>query len=369
MKIISGYKIKSNFDWPLLVAVLLIAILGVINLYSATSIVNKDLYITQIYWIFFGAAAGGVLASIDYHYLEKYAYYFYIIGVILLIAVLIPEIGKNVNGSQRWIGIREYVLQPSEPMKIFFILALSKYLCSESKSSSDSNIIRDLIVPAIMLIIPVVLILKEPDLGTALIYILLFFTIMLMTKLKIKTLLILLLIGILTIPISWAYLLKPYQKQRITSFINPDDDPLGASWHSRQSTIAIGSGRLVGKGFMRGTQNQFRFMPAQRTDFPFSLLSEEFGFIGSSVAILLYLFTIIWTIRVAKMSKDKFSILISIGVGTMLFWHVIINIGMTCGLLPVVGVTLPLISSGGSSVLTVMMGIGIVLNISMKRAY
>lgn len=365
-RILHFQKRWYNVDWFITVPMLILSILGLINLYSATYRTEPELYLTQLYWIFFGAILGGVFVVVDYRYLEKYGYLLYGIGNFLLLLVLI--IGKNVNGSQRWISLGSIAFQPSEPTKLMFVIALSKYLTKLLKySKGKSDILKDVIIPFFLVILPVVLILKEPDLGTALIYILVFFSIMFVVKLSLKAILFLILIGILTLPLSWNYLLKPYQKERILSFLSPEKDPLGTAWHSRQSIIAIGSGRFTGKGFKNSTQNQFRFMPAQPTDFPFSLLAEEFGFLGASLTLLLYFILILWTLKIARYSKDNFASLTAIGIGATLFWHVVINVGMASGLLPIVGVTLPLISYGGSSVLTVMISLGILINISNHR--
>ena len=357
-----------NINWFIVIPVFILSIIGLLNLYSATYRTEQDLYLTQLYWIFFGATLAGVFAIIDYKYFERYAYILYGAGVLLLFLVLL--IGKNVNGSQRWISIGTIALQPSEPTKLFFVLALAKYLSKELRYKREKrDIFHDIVIPGMLLLLPVILILKEPDLGTALIYVLVFFSIMFLTKLSWKSFVILVVIGVLSMPLSWTYLLKPYQKERIISFLNPDKDPLGSSWHSRQSIIAIGSGRLTGKGFMNSTQNQFRFMPAQRTDFPFSLLAEELGFTGASLTLILYFMLIIWMVRIGRYARDTFASLSAIGIASILFWHVIINIGMACGLLPIVGVTLPLISYGGSSVLTVMLSIGLIINIANHSNY
>lgn len=304
-----------------------------------------------------------IAAFIDYKYYERYGYFLYTVGVLLLFAVLF--LGREVKGSQRWIGFSGYGIQPSELMKLFLIFALAKYLHQYPKDTGRT--IKDLVIPGILTIIPILLILKQPDLGTSLIITLIFISIMFMTRLKLRSIATLAIVSILLLPITWTYLLQPYQQARIVSFLNPESDKLGTGWHAYQSIVAIGSGRLAGKGFKNSTQNQYRFLPEQCTDFPFSVFAEEQGFVGAFVIISLYFFIILWSLRIASQAKDRFGSVLSIGIGSLMFWQVIINIGMVSGLLPVVGVTLPLFSYGGSSVLTLLIGIGLLMNVSMRR--
>jgi len=169
------------------------------------------------------------------------------------------------------------------------------------------------------------------------------------------------------LPLSWNYLLRDYQKERVTSFLNPEEDKTGAGWHALQSQTAIGNGQITGEGFMQGTQNQFGFLPDQFSDFPFAVFAEDWGFVGALVLLSLYAFVCIWAIHVASQAKDRFGAALAIGVGSLVFWHTVFNVGMAMGLLPVVGVTLPLFSYGGSSVVTMLIGLGLLMNVSMRR--
>ena len=210
------------------------------------------------------------------------------------------------------------------------------------------------------------LILKQPDLGTAIILFLVFFSILLFVRVRWSSLLILVLAGASTLPLLWHFL-KEYQKKRIIAFFNPDLDPLGAGYHLIQSKIALGSGGIIGKGFMNGTQSKLGFLPEQQTDFIFSALGEEWGLIGALIVVGLYLALILWGLRIAVESKDRFGAILAFGVVAMLFWHIFINIGMALGMLPVVGIPLPLLSYGGSFLVSTLVGIGILLNVSMRR--
>ena len=357
---------RDQFDWALFLVTAGLAVIGVVNLYSATSVVRaslSDLYVQQVYWLVAGGILGSLAAAIDYRHIERYGYAIYGFGVVLLLLVFI--LGKDIRGSSRWIQIGSFSLQPSEFMKLFLIVALAKYLHNDPKS--EGRKLRDLLAPAAFATLPVALVLRQPDLGTALILLLIFASIAAMMRVQWRSLAWL--FGVLGVsgPLVWSYLLKPYQKQRIASFLSPEENILGANWHAHHARVAIGSGRLLGEGFMRGTQNQFLFLPDQYTDFPFPVFAEDWGFVGCLVLVGLYAFLVLWGIRIAQSSRDRFGAVLAMGVSALLFWHVFFNLGMVTGMLPVVGVTLPLFSYGGSSVMTVMIGLGLLMNVSVRR--
>jgi rod shape determining protein RodA len=232
---------------------------------------------------------------------------------------------------------------------------------------SEPRRIQGLLVPALLALPPMLLVLKQPDLGTALILGLIFVTILAMMRIHWQTLAGLAAAAGIAFPVAWTYLLKDYQRQRITSFLNPEANILGSNWHAHHARVAIGAGRWFGEGFMRGTQNQFLFLPEQYTDFPFPVFAQDWGFVGCILLVGLYGALVLWAIRVATIARDRFGAVLAIGVGALIFWHTVFNLGMVTGLLPVVGVTLPLFSYGGSSVITVMLGIGLLMNVSMRR--
>lgn len=361
--------LREQFDWPLFVAVAAIALIGVTNLYSATSAASAamaDIYMAQIYWLALGSGAAVLVAAIDYRHYERHGWIAYGAGVAML--VLLFVLGTSVRGSTRWLSLGAFSLQPSELMKVFLVIALAKYLHNDPKTTGRT--LKDLVLPGLILALPMALILLQPDLGTALICAAIFATIMFLTNLKLRSLVVLILIFVACAPLTWQFLLQDYQKERIVSFSaswTEDVDILGSGWHAYQSKVAIGSGGLTGKGFLAGTQNQFGFLPDQHSDFPFPVWAEEQGFLGALVLIGLYFFVILWGLKVASQAKDRFGAVVAVGVSAMIFWQTIINLGMVCGLLPVVGVTLPLVSYGGSSVLTTMLGIGLLMNVSMRR--
>ena len=359
---------RDNFDWALFLTAAALAVIGVINLYSATSVSRaalSDIYIQQVYWLVLGGILAAVVTVIDYRHYERLGYVLYGIGIVLLLLVFI--LGKDIRGSSRWIQIGSFGFQPSEFMKLFMIIALAKYLHDDPRT--EERTLKDLLAPAVLTAVPMVLILKQPDLGTALILILIFATICLLTKIRWQSL-VSLTVGLgIAAPILWSYVLKDYQKARIMVFLNPEANLLGAGWHAHHARIAIGAGGWTGQGFMRGTQNQFLFLPDQHSDFPFAVFAEDWGFLGCLVLVGLYMFLVLWAVRIAATAKDRFGAVLAIGVGSLIFWHALFNLGMVTGILPVVGVTLPLFSAGGSSVLTIMIGIGLLMNVSMRRYY
>ena len=359
-------RLIQNFDWYLILFALTLILIGVLNIYSATYQTEEGLrtpiYMKQIYWASIGLLFLIVVVVFDYHLLLSLAYPLYGVSVALLLGVLL--FGRSISGSQRWITIASFSFQPSELIKIALILALAKYFSQNEKPVSYG--LKDLYLPLALILFPALLIMKQPDLGTALLLMLAAFSIILFLGVEWKILLISLGGLLVAFPFLWHFL-KEYQKKRILIFIQPEADPLGAGYHILQSKIAVGSGAFLGKGFMKGTQGQLRFLPEQHTDFAFSVLAEEWGFIGAFFVLTLYLFWLLWSLNTARQAKDRFGLILALGVTAILFWQGVINIGMVVGVVPVVGVPLPFISYGGSSILASLIGIGLLLNIHMRR--
>ena len=357
---------RDHFDWPLFICAAIIAVLGVVNLYSATSVyqgARAELYISQVYWLVLGGILGGILIAIDYRHLERLGYVLYTFGVFSLVLVFV--LARDVRGSARWIEFGSFRFQPSEFMKIFLVIALAKYLHDDPRSEGRS--LRELAVPAILTFVPALLILKQPDLGTATILTLIFLSVVALTRVRVKSVLAVLATAGAAAPILWTYVLLPYQRARVTTFLDPEQDLLHRGWHAHHARVAIGNGGLLGNGYMHGTQNQFLFIPDQHTDFPFPVYAEEWGFLGSVVLVLLYGFLAVWGVRVASLAKDRFGAVLGVGASALIFWHALINLGMASGVMPVVGVTLPLFSYGGSSVTTTLLAVALLMNVSMRR--
>ncbi|MFB3885459.1 MAG: rod shape-determining protein RodA [Thermodesulfobacteriota bacterium] len=358
-------RLFTHFDWTLVGIVLLIASIGILNLYSTSfggENVGTPLYLKQTFWLLIGVSVMVVIAFTEYRFYSDFAYILYTIAFFFLLVVM--GYGIITSGAQRWIKIGSISFQPSEFVKISLILALAKFF--QRRPSREGFGLKELTFPFLLLLLPMGLILKQPDLGTAIILFLIFFSILIFVKIRWSTLLTIGLSGGVILPISWSFL-KEYQKRRIITFFNPELDPLGAGYHIIQSKIAVGSGGIIGKGFMKGTQCRLGFLPEQQTDFIFSALGEEWGLIGSVLIVGLYFILILWGLRVAVQSKDRFGAILSFGVVAMFFWHIFINIGMVLGIMPVVGIPLPLLSYGGSFLLSTMTGMGLLLNVSMRR--
>jgi len=359
-------RLFTNFDWTLCWLVALIAVIGVINIYSASAsyrMISTPFFIKQIYWITAGLLLSVIVCSIDYHILEDLAYWIY--GALLVLLILVLVVGKTSMGATRWLNLGLFSIQPSEPMKIVIIAVFARFFSNRSYNQGIG--LRELGYPFLLLGVPVLLIMKQPDLGTAILVLLIVCSMLLYVGVRWTTLVSLCLAAIPAIFLGWHNFLREYQKERILNFLNPDRDPLGSGYHIIQSKIAVGSGGILGKGFLNGTQSHLRFLPEQHTDFAFSVFAEEWGFIGCLFVLLLYLILILWGLNIASRCNDRFGTLLAVGVSAMLFWHILINMGMVIGLFPVVGVPLPFFSYGGTSMITSMIGVSILLNISMRR--
>jgi len=359
-------RLIKNFGWSLFLMTLAFSFISLLNLYSASYETGLVSFKKQFVWVGIGLVTLILVSFLNYRFLKQYALYIYGVAILLLIFVLV--FGKEVAGSKSWIDIASIAtIQPSELVKIAIILVLAKFYDDDYQVTPYGFL--DLIKPIILIAAPLALVMLQPDLGTALTIMLVSGSVVLFMGIK-KWSVAFILIAIIGVSFyAWHYSLKPYQKDRISTFINPSSDPLNAGYNSIQSQIAIGSGRVTGKGLRSGSQTQLRFIPAQQTDFAFSVLAEEWGFLGGIFLLLLYFMIILWMLDTSSRAKDKFSMLVSFGIAAMFFWHVVVNVGMVIGLLPVTGVPLLIFSYGGSSTLTAMIGIGIVLGIRMRKFF
>jgi rod shape determining protein RodA len=355
-----------KFNWNMLGIEFLIFGIGIWNLVSATGVADKSLGLYKTQLMYFGMGIGmTALIILFFHYsvLSRLAYFIYFANVLLLVAVLVA--GKSSLGAQRWIGIGAFRIQPSEFMKLSMVICLAKYF--ETDRTVGGYGFKDLLLPTVLVAVPAALIMKQPDLGTALIVLATFGSMMLFMRIKKHVLLSVALCAVVALPVVYKFGLKQYQRQRIISFIDPMSDPKGSGYNSIQSMIAVGSGQVWGKGYKKGTQSQLNFLPEHHTDFIFSVFSEEHGFVGCSILLLLYMFFLLNGMSVAYQSHDKFGILLAFGIMSIFFWHVFINMGMVMGMLPIVGVPLPFMSYGGSALITAMLGVAILTNIANKK--
>ena len=358
-------RLVTNFDWLLLGLLFLLAAAGVVNLYSAASSFTKTgtpVYLKQLYYFGIGLGVMLTVAMVGYHRLASLAYPLYILLVLSLIAVLI--FGRVVGGSQRWLALGPLVVQPSEMARLIVVLVLANYF--NRRDQDEPCNLRQLALPLGLVLLPAFLVLKQPDLGTALLLMIVGASVILINGVRLTSLALSAGCLLAIIPVGWRFL-KDYQKRRIFSFLDPDSDPLGAAYHLIQSKIAVGSGQFWGKGFMAGTQSQLHFLPEQHTDFAFSVLAEEWGFIGALLVMIILALVVYRGLMHAVRAKDRLGMLIVVGATSCFFWPMVINLGMVLGLFPVVGIPLPFISYGGSSMMTTMAAMGLIQGVSMRR--
>lgn len=357
-----------RIDLNLILVIFTLNIIGLINLYSAThGPTSKEiarLFVQQIVWLTAGWSIFLIMTLVSYNLVSRIAYviYFLNFGAVLFVSFF----GKVALGAQRWIDLGFFRYQPSETMKLALIMLLAKILSSRSSLGQGMGI-KELFLPLVFVLVPFIFIVEQPDLGTALTIMAISGTMIIFTKVK-KTIIFAGLATLLVaIPLAWEFGLREYQKNRVLTFVSPQNDPRGTGYNSIQSKIAVGSGKFFGKGFRQGTQSQLEFLPERHTDFIFSVLSEEHGFVGSLITLILFFILFHSCIRIAMHARDKFGALLVVGVLSYVFWHMFVNIGMVMGLLPIVGVPLPLLSYGGSSMLTTMAGLGLVSSVAYRR--
>jgi len=356
------YRSYRDLDWPLLLISLIICGLGVLQIYSATRDTRwEDAWWKQLIWIGIALALMWVVTSIDYHTLLGQIPLLYTLSVTSLIGVLL--VGRLVFGSRRWIRILGVNLQVSEFVKLVIILVVARYV---SELRSDEIKPRDLLKLGGLVGIPAALVIYQPDLGTGLTYLPILAVGILIAGVQWRYLAIVALVGALTLPLGW-YLLKDYQRQRLVTFLDPSGDPRGAGYQVIQSKIAVGDGGVWGRGVTRGTQTQLRFLPATHTDLIFSSFAEEHGFVGVVVVLSLYFLLLMQIVQNAQMAPDRAGMYVCMGVAALLLFHVLVNVGMVVGRMPVTGIPLPLMSSGGSNMFSVFMMLGLVNNVRLRR--
>jgi len=353
-------KKYKGFDWTLMLAAMSIFILGLLFLVSATYPNNVEFALRQIVWFLLGSLAFMLIVNIDYRRIVGIGNIFYFLTIFLLVAVLV--FGTRRLGAQRWLTIGGFNIQPSEFAKLFITLSLVQYLAGHKGYDSLKNILVSLAIIAV----PFILILEEPDLGTALMLVPILFILLYVWGAPLKNLFFMIFCGALFSPFAW-FLLKDYQKERLLVFVDPAVDPLGAGYTIIQSRIAIGSGGIFGKGWLSGTQNQLNFLAERHTDFIFSVAGEEWGFLGGAVLLGLYYILIKRSLKIAEKTKDPCGRLLAIGLSAMIGIQVVVNISMTMGFMPVVGLPLPLVSYGGSSLLVTMMALALLESIAVHR--
>ncbi len=351
-----------QLNWFLILLICAIASIGFAMLYSAGGGNYSPWAERQMVRFGVGMVVMLAIALTDIRLWLRYAYLFYAVVLVLLVAV---EFAGTVGmGAQRWIGLKFFYLQPSELMKIALVLSLARFF--HRLSLDDVARPTHLLFPVLLVAMPVALVLRQPDLGTAMLLLIGSTAMFFLAGVRIWKFVLVGLVGLASVPVVWS-MLHAYQKKRIMTFLSPENDPLGAGYHILQSKIALGSGGVFGNGFLQGTQSHLRFLPEMQTDFIFTMYAEEFGLVGGLFLIALYAAIIVYGFAIAMRSRSHFGRLVAMGVSTTFFLYAFMNIAMVMGLIPVVGVPLPLISFGGTAMMTVLIGFGLLMNVYVHR--
>jgi len=351
-----------GIQWGLMLLLALIAGIGFAMLYSAANGEFQPWASRQMTRFAIALVPMIAAALIDVRYWFRGAYWIYAVALALVVAVDLR--GIIGMGAQRWIGLGFMQLQPSEIMKIALVLALARYF--HGVSPENAGRLRYLVVPALLVVLPVVLVLKQPDLGTAMMLLAAGAVLFFLAGVRFWIFAAGAAAAIVTAPLAWS-MLRDYQKNRLSTFLDPERDPLGAGYHILQSKIALGSGGLFGKGFLQGTQSHLSFLPENQTDFIFTMIAEEFGLVGGLSLLVLYLLVLVYAFAIALRSRSQFGRLLGLGIAANFFLYAFINMAMVVGLIPVVGVPLPLISYGGTAMISVLLGFGLLMNIGIHR--
>ncbi len=360
-------RIFGHFPWGCFLLLMIWTLLGLLNLYSATYKGDATglplLFKSQLIWFGIGLIFLFFMTCFDYHWLEQWAYPFYIFSLVLLLLVFI--FGKSVAGQQNWVSIAGFSFQPSEIAKLALILALAKYFSSHSPDKIYG--IKELLAPLGLMLPPLILVILQRDLGGSIFFVLLFVSMSFFLKIQLRLFVIAGIIAVLAAAFGYQYVLRPYQKDRVKTFLNPELDPKGKGYHLLQSKIAVGSGAWLGRGYLKGNINKLKFLPERHTDFIFPVLAEEWGFLGSFVLLIVMALFLFLGLDSASQCKDLFGALLAVGVVSLLFWNIVINLGGVLGLMPLTGVPLPLMSYGGSSLVTMLLAVGVLFNVRMRR--
>lgn len=361
-------RLITHFNWPLLIVALILAVMGLANLYSATSTFDAGAqtswFHAQLAWSAIGLSSLLIVFTVHYRHFRTMSYFLY--GGTVLLLVLVLVIGRKIAGHQSWLALGPLSLQPTEMAKLGLIFGLSRYLATYRTSQGGATF-RELIPPFLFFLLPTTLVVLQGDLGSSLFFGLIFGTMILIHGVRWQVLVSLLGLFLVAAFLAYFFFFSPYQKNRILTFLNPEMDRRGAGYHLIQSKIAVGSGGWVGKGYLKGKTHKLRFIPERHTDFIFPVLAEEWGFLGSALVLVSFGLLLFLGVNVAGKANDRFGFFLSVGVCALFFWHLVINLGGVLGLMPLTGVPLPFFSYGGSALMTNWIGIGILLNVSMRR--
>lgn len=361
-------RIARAVDWVVVTILAAIVTMAVINLNSAgAGDWAGPLVVSQLWWIVLGAVLMAGAAAMDYRFFYRIAYPLYAVGLGLLVVVAIQ--GAVVNDANRWLklgmGLR---VQPSEPMKIFLVLAIARFL-QDLSAQEKSGSLPGLAVPALMALVPAALIVKQPDLSTSIVVLVVAFSMLAVSELDWRRVLVLLVAAVAAFMVGWRFLMETYQRERVDVWLNPEAYADGKGYQILQARTAVGNGGFFGRGAGQGTQNVLDFVPYKESDFAFAVFAEEWGFVGSTMLLALILSLVLWSLNIASQSRDRFSALVCTGVAAIVFWHAVLNVGVVLEFFPNTGLPLPFFTHGGSNVVTVMLALGILISISRSRRW
>ena len=362
----NGDKLReriSLLNWPLLAVVGLLAVLSLINLRSASMHSATAFHLAHAVWLGGGAVIALAMAFVHTRVFIRWSYVVYGVAIALLVAVAL--VGTEVNASQRWLDLGVFMVQPSELLKLAIILVTARFF--HERSQDDSYHLYQLWPLFAAVGLGVFLVVNQPDLGTSLVILAIFMSMVLFEGVRWESLAALALVVVVALPVGYNVVLEDYQQDRVATFLDIESDAQGKSWQVQQSMIALGSGQMWGKGELEGTQVQKGFVPEHENDFIAANWAEERGFVGMVFLLVVYLAFIVCALHISRRADNRFGALVCVGVAAMYFWHVVVNLGMVTGVLPVVGLTLPLMSYGGSSSLVMLAGVGLLLNVSTHR--
>jgi len=356
-------KALARADWPLVSIVVVLASVGIINLYSAAQAAGGASYhVSQAVAFTLGMGLVGVMTFLDTRLYERWAYVIY--GIIVGLLALVLIVGTELNGSKRWLNLGVFLMQPSELLKIGVILITARFF--NDRDQDEPYSLTQLAKLFALVCLGVFFVLQQPDLGTSLTILAIFMSMVLFEGVRTASVITLMTAVVMATPLVWTFGMKEYQKDRVRSFLALEQDEYGQDWQVRQSIIAFGSGRVWGKGHLQGTQIQKGFVPEHENDFAAANWGEEHGFAGMLFLLSVYMALILWGLRVATTARSRFGVHVAVGMSAFIFWHVIVNLGMVTGMLPVVGLPLPLMSYGRSNLMTVMLGLGLLMNVSAQ---
>jgi rod shape determining protein RodA len=356
-------KFWKDFDWLLLSAALILSVISLTEIYSSTMAQHAgEFFVRQLIWVIVGVVFLFVIAAIDYHLIAEHIPSLYVLAVGALVYTL--ALGHRVAGSKSWVHLGPAAFQPSELIKMVVVVALARYL-SELRPSQHMTL-SQIVKACVICGVPISLVALQPDLGTSLTYLPAIAVGLFVRGVRPAALISLILGFVLLLPVSW-FVLKPYQKERILTFLDPSRDPMGKGYQVTQSKIAIGSGGLLGKGIFHGSQNQLGYLPTRHTDFIFAVVGEEMGFVGVLGTLGLLTFIIFRSMYNAQTARDNLGMFIAMGIVGIFFFHLIVNVGMVIGFMPTTGIPLPFLSYGGSSVLTAFIALGLVMSVRRCR--